>query len=96
MVKRKYALNKTGVIGVTLARDRTRAGTVVSRYIASWPTREGKRGKATFSVERHGKGEARRLAIRARQQGLQREVGQASLTASARPGWKRRTGHDCD
>jgi len=91
-IKRTYVLNKTGVIGVTLARDRTRAGNVVWRYIASWPTRDGKRGKVTFSLARYGRGEARRLAIRARQEGLQREGAQASLVPPAKLSWKNRSG----
>lgn len=93
-VKRRFSLNKTGIIGVTLARDRTRAGRIVLRYIATWPTRNGPPGKASFSVERYGRAEARRLAIRARQEGLRREVGSASLTPPTQPRWKRRTGRD--
>ncbi|MGH9894967.1 MAG: AP2/ERF family transcription factor [bacterium] len=77
---------------MTLARDRTRAGKVVWRYIASWPTRDGKRGKVTFSVARYGRAEARRLAIQARQEGLQQEGAQASLVPPAKPPWKNRRG----
>ena len=69
-IKRSYVLNKTGVIGVTLSRDRTRSGRVTWRYAATWPTRDGRSAKKSFSITRYGKAEARRLAIQARQQGL--------------------------
>jgi len=69
-VKRTYVRNTTGEIGVALVKDRTRAGTVIWRYVAQWPTREGTRAKATFSVGLYGKQEARRRAIAARQGGL--------------------------
>lgn len=69
-VKRTYARNTTGEIGVALIKDRTRAGTVIWRYVAQWPTRHSGRAKATFSVARYGKREARRLAVDARREGL--------------------------
>jgi hypothetical protein len=87
-----YVLNKTGIIGVTLVRDRTRKGTVIWRYIASWPTRNSKRGKATFSVARYGKAEARRMAIQARQDGLRREGLDASLIPPSEASWKPKAG----
>lgn len=69
-VKRTYIRNTTGEIGVALVKDRTRAGSVIWRYVAQWPTREGARAKATFSVGLYGKQEARRRAIAARRGGL--------------------------
>lgn len=69
-VKRTYVLNRTGVIGVARVKGTTRAGSTLWRYVASWPKRDGRRGKATFSVGRYGEAEARRLAVQARRKGL--------------------------
>jgi hypothetical protein len=69
-VKRTYVRNTTGEIGVALIKDRTRSGRVIWRYVAQWPTREGRRAKATFSVALYGKRKAFQLAISARRQGL--------------------------
>lgn len=69
-VKRQYVLNRTSVIGVALVTERTRSGKLWRRYVASWPTRTGQRGKASFSVSFYGKGEAFRLAVKARKEGL--------------------------
>ena len=69
-VKRTYVRNTTGEVGVALVKDRTRSGRVIWRYVAQWPTREGGRGKATFSVALYGKRRARQLAIDARRRGL--------------------------
>ena len=41
-------------------------------YVASWPERNGKRGKATFSVGLYGEKEAFRLAVAARRTGLRK------------------------
>jgi hypothetical protein len=60
-VKRRYARNTTGEIGVALVRERTPAGTLLWRYVAQWPTCEGRRAKASFSVAFYGRGQARRL-----------------------------------
>src|SRR6266540_2975203 len=58
-VKRTYVRNTTGVIGVALVKDRTRAGHIVWRYVAHWPTSYGGRtAKASFSVRLYGKREA--------------------------------------
>jgi hypothetical protein len=91
-IKRRFSLNTSGVIGVTLSRERSRAGTLVERYLATWPTANGKRCKVSFSVGRYGHAEARRLAIKARKEGLQRELGAASLKAPSQSGWKFRHG----
>ncbi len=69
-VKRTYVLNTTGVVGVALVDETTRAGKPFARYVASWPTASGTRAKVTFSLGLYGKSEARRLAVRARRQGL--------------------------
>jgi hypothetical protein len=93
-VKTRFSLNTSGIIGVTLSRHRTRAGRIAPRYRATWPTRDGKRATVSFSIGRYGKAEAFRLAVQAREQGLRKELGQASLSAPSKPSWKRRTGRD--
>ena len=69
-VKSSYVSNKTGVIGVARTKERTRSGRVLLRYVASWPKRDNKPGRATFSIGRYGEKEAFRLAIAARRKGL--------------------------
>ena len=53
--------NKTGVIGV---RRRKRGNTEV--YEATWITDEGKVGRTTYSIARHGERKAFKLAVKAR------------------------------
>lgn len=53
--------NKTGVIGV---RRRQRGNTEV--YEATWITDEGKVGRTTYSITRHGERKAFKLAVKAR------------------------------
>ena len=55
------ARNKTGVIGV---RRRKRGNTEV--YEATWITDEGKVGRTTYSIARHGDRKAFKLAVKAR------------------------------
>jgi len=69
-VKRTYIRNTTGEIGVALVKDITRSGKTIWRYVAQWPTRDGGRAKAAFSVGLYGKRRARQLAIDARRKGL--------------------------
>lgn len=69
-IKRRYIRNTTGVIGVSLARERSRQGKVLWRYVAQWPRRDGTKGTAKFSVQLYGKHEARRRAVAARHRGL--------------------------
>ena len=64
--------NTTGVIGVARVKERTRSGKLLVRYVASWPERKGKRGKATFSVGLYGEKEAFRFAVAARRAGLRK------------------------
>jgi hypothetical protein len=52
--KRTDIRNTTGVIGVALVKERTRSGRWFVRYVASWPKRNGERGKATFSLGLYG------------------------------------------
>jgi hypothetical protein len=70
-VKTKYERNRTGTIGVARTRERTRSGTWLIRYSATWPLREGGSKKASFSVALYGEAEARRLATDARRRGLE-------------------------
>jgi hypothetical protein len=69
-VKRKYARNTTGVIGVSRVRERARSGRWFVRYVAVWPTRDGRPRKASFSVATYGESGARRRAVEARRAGL--------------------------
>jgi hypothetical protein len=69
-VKRKYVRNTTGVIGVARVKQRTGAGKIMLRYVASWPRRIGKPGRAIFAIGLYGEAEAFRLAVRARRAGL--------------------------
>jgi hypothetical protein len=70
--KRRYSLNKTGVIGVSLSRERTRKGVPAPRYCAKWIDARGHPCKRSFSVGRYGKAKARALAILARHEALER------------------------
>lgn len=65
--KSRYALNKTGVIGVHLARQRTRKGTRVRYYCATWIDDAARTHKRSFSVRKYGAAKARDLAVAVRQ-----------------------------
>jgi len=69
-IKRRYVRNTTGMIGVARVKERTRAGRLFVRYVASWPKHDAKRGKASFSIGLYGEKEAFRLAVSARRAGL--------------------------
>jgi hypothetical protein len=69
-IKRRYVRNTTGVIGVSRVRERTRSGGWLVRYVAVWPTRNGRYRKASFSVAAYGESAARSRAIAARRSGL--------------------------
>jgi hypothetical protein len=68
--KRTFVLNTTGEVGVARVKERTRAGTLFVRYVASWPTASGARAKASFSVSFYGEAAAKRRAVQARRRGL--------------------------
>ena len=70
-IKSRYVLNTTGVVGVARTKERTRSGTILERYVASWSEPSGRRGKASFSVGLYGEKEAFRLAVRSRRAALQ-------------------------
>jgi hypothetical protein len=63
------------VIGVSKMLEVTRNGTRAWRYRAGWPTRDGRLRTVSFSVAKYGEAKARRLAIRARRQGLEDLLG---------------------
>lgn len=65
-IKRTYVRNTTGVVGVARVKERTRAGNLMVRYVASLPRRNARAGKASFSIGLYGEAQARRLAISAR------------------------------
>jgi len=68
--KRRYVLNKTGVIGVHLTVQRTRKGTRFRYYCATWIDAAGRSRKRSFSVAKYSKDVARARAVRARREAL--------------------------
>lgn len=59
------------VIGVSRVRERAKSGRWFVRYVAVWPTRNGRPRKASFSVARFGASGARRRAVKARRSGVE-------------------------
>jgi hypothetical protein len=68
--KRRHVLNTTGVIGVHLARQYTRARRLAHYYGATWMDDLGHRRKRSFSVAKYGTRKARALAVAARAEAL--------------------------
>ena len=66
----RSAVNTTGHIGVSVLDDRTRAGTLVRRWVAHWHAADGRGRKRSFSVRVYGETEAKRRAIAARRAGV--------------------------
>ncbi|PYQ18816.1 MAG: hypothetical protein DMF81_23815 [Acidobacteria bacterium] len=64
-------LNTTGVIGVHLAVQRTRRGTRMRYYCATWVDAAGRPRKRSFSVAKYGERRARAIAVRIRTQVLE-------------------------
>jgi hypothetical protein len=93
-IKSVYALNKTGIIGVNVVEDRTRAGRSVRRYTATWPTRDGGQRKQSFSTLKYGEAGARALAIAAREHGLHEEELASRLRPPKGREWKVKGGRD--
>jgi len=58
------------VIGVHLAEGRTRKGTRVRYYCATWADATGHPRKRSFSVTKYGEEKAFELAVRARKDAL--------------------------
>jgi hypothetical protein len=69
-LKHAYVRNTTGLIGVSRVKERTRAGHMMIRYVASLPRMGRSPGKASFSVALHGESAARRMAVAARRRGV--------------------------
>jgi hypothetical protein len=67
---RTSSLNTTGIVGVHLARQRTRKGTLVRYYTATWVDERGRPVKRVFSVAKYGEWRAFALAAQARRQAL--------------------------
>jgi len=70
-LKTRYSANKTGVIGVSLTNQRTRAGKLARYYVASW-NESGRKRKRVFSIEKYGKRKAFGLAVAVRKEAVQR------------------------
>jgi hypothetical protein len=68
---RRSSPNRSGIIGVCVVNDRTRAGRRVRRWVASWYTADGRREKRSFSVPKYGERRAKALAIEARRRGVE-------------------------
>jgi hypothetical protein len=66
MIRRRFAPNTTGVIGVQLSRDRTRGGRPAPRYRASWYELDGRMRMKSFSVNEYGDRRAKALAVAVR------------------------------
>ena len=73
-IKRQYALNKTGVVGVALVRETSRSGTPTDRYVVSVPLVGGRRGNTSFSLAKYGQAAAFRMAVRARREAVARFI----------------------
>jgi len=69
-VKSKYALNTSGVVGVTLTNETSRNGTATDRYVVSIPLANGRRGKRSFSLAKYGRQKAFDLAVAARKRAV--------------------------
>jgi hypothetical protein len=75
-LKRRYALNKTGVVGVQLEVWRMPSGHVVRYYTATWTELTGEKKRLRFLVSRYGAREAKRRAVQARRQAVKRILSQ--------------------
>lgn len=72
MIRKRFAPNTTGVIGVQLSRDRTRRGRPAFRYRASWHELDGRQRLRSFAIKKYGAQRAKALAIECREQALGR------------------------
>ena len=63
----RTARNTSGVVGVHLAVCESASGDRYSSFCASWKTKEGERGKISFSFKKYGKKKAWELACLARE-----------------------------
>lgn len=70
--------SRSGVVGVHLSRERTRAGRPMSRYVATW--HDGRRPfKRTFSVAKFGERRARAMAIKTRREAVKELLAQVGM-----------------
>ncbi len=81
-IKRTFVLNKTGVIGVALVREKSRAGTPTDRFVVSVPLARGRRGKVSFSLAKYGPAEAFSRAVEARRRAVADYVRQRKRQAT--------------
>jgi hypothetical protein len=72
LIRKRFAPNTTGVIGVQLACDRTRSGRVSRRYRATWREIDGRPRMSSFSVDKYGDEQAKLLATKSRRQAISR------------------------
>jgi hypothetical protein len=72
LIRKRYARNTTGVIGVQLARDQTRGGRLSLRYRATWHEIDGRLRMRSFSVDKYGDERAKVLATNARRRAISR------------------------
>jgi hypothetical protein len=70
MFQSTNSLNTTGVVGVSLRRLRTRKGTPVQDYCASWIDECGRLLQRTFSVAKYGRRKAFEMAVQVRTQAI--------------------------
>jgi hypothetical protein len=77
-------LNKTGIIGVHLAVQRTRKGTLVRYYCATWFDQPGKPRKRSFSVAKYGRLKARSLATTTRREAIRKLLRPAAKLEDSR------------
>lgn len=93
-VHKRSRRNTTGIVGVSLSRERTRQGTILERYNTSWTAADGRKRKVSFSVAKYGRAKARRFAVEARKKVLAELIGEAwwrdyfssSIGADPQPG----------
>ena len=69
-IRRFFPKNTTGVVGVFVERRR-QGGRLVERYCASWPVSPRQVKRRHFSVKKHGKRRAFKLAVEARRLGVE-------------------------
>jgi hypothetical protein len=83
-LRERDSRSKTGMVGVTLT-IRRRGARVLRYWLANWVELDGRREHRTFAVAKYGAARARSLAERARQQAVERILGQRG----ARVWWQR-------
>ena len=88
--KRSYVLNTTGVVGVTVSRERTRSGRVFRRYRAACYDETGRERRRSFSIARYGAAKARALAITARKDAIEAALRPPGRVGAARRHSRRR------